>query len=201
MIHARKDLIDAEMLKGKITIIGKASIEFFHAFRKLQIEEYLAKYNIPTKQVLRPILPEGLSIPGVSQEINFDTNFYFPKLKGKMQNGKYTETVTETIFIYCDNISQEQFEIIWKHFDCRTVFNMNVGPAKADRILQETFSFEDYISLLSQYGLKEQKDIAEKLDISKQLITELKSERQSISVKLYKNIKEQFPLSPYEFLI
>ena len=201
MIHIRKDLIDAEMLKGKITIIGKASVEFFHAFRKLQIEEYLAKYNIPTKQVLRPALPEGLSIPGVSQEINFDINFYFPKLKGKWENGKHIETVTETIFIYCDNISTEQFEIIWKHFDCRTVYNMNVGPAKADRILQETFSFEDYISLLSQYGLKEQKDIAEKLDISKQLITELKSERQSISVKLYKNIKAQFPLSPYEFLI
>ena len=200
MIHIRKDLIDAEMLKGKITIIGKASVEFFHAFRKLQIEEYLAKYNIPTNK-LRPALPEGLSIPGVNQEINFDINFYFPKLKGKWENGKHIETVTETIFIYCDNISQEQFEIIWKHFDCRTVFNINVGPAKADRILQETFAFEDYISLLSQYGFKEQKDIAEKLDISKQLITELKSERQSVSVKLYKSIKEQFPLSPYEFLI
>lgn len=201
MIHARKDLIDAEMLKGKITIIVKASLEFFHAFRKLQVEEYLAEHKIPTKHILRPTLPEGLSIPGVQQEINFDINFYFPKLKGKMEGGKYTETVTETIFIYCDNISEEQFEIIWKHFDCRTVYNMNVGPAKADRILQENFLFEDYLSLLSQYGLKEQKDIAEKLEISKQLITELKSERQSVSVKLYKSIKEKFPLSPYEFLL
>lgn len=201
MIHIRKDLIDEETLKGKITIIGKASVEFFHAFRKLEIEEYLTKYNIPTKQVLRPVLPEGLSIPGVNQEINFDINFYFPKLKGKMENGKYTETVTETIFIYCENISQEQFEILWKHFDCRTVYNMDVSPAKADRMLQNEFSFGDYISLLSQYGLKEQKDIADKLKISKQLITELKSERQSVSVKLYKNIKGQFPLSPYEFLM
>ena len=39
MIHIRKDLIDAEMLKGNITIIGKASVEFFHAFRKLQIAQ------------------------------------------------------------------------------------------------------------------------------------------------------------------
>lgn len=191
--YLRKDLICDEVLKDKITILGKANTEFFQAFHRFKIHEYLEKYSVPTKKIGFKA-PEGIEIPGLDFAEKYDINFYFPEVG--------SNAVTETVFIYCENITIKQFEALWNHFDCRSVYAVNILPHYADAILQCKFNFEKYINLLQDNNLiKISKEISDRLEISTGHLADLKRQRIKFSIKIYKKIAKEFPLTPFEFLL
>lgn len=158
----------------------------------------LAKCMLTGKDVMSFFEEKGIKIP---YDLDSDglEHTYINVYVSRTNNFLYSISISDKV-----NITTELVEKIMNTFFVEIVdlYQFNILPYHLDIINADDTSikFEDILMYIT--SKEQQKDIAKKLDISQQLITELKKGRKNMSITTLSSFIREYPLMPwYEYLL
>ena len=158
----------------------------------------LKEYMLRGKNIMTLFKNKGIEIPFEFDPDGFEhtyINVYISRANKNIYSISISEKIDLTIDLVnkiIDNFFVEivelyQYDILSAHIDM--ILSSNYGKLK----------FEDILMYINRNN--QQKDISEKLNLSRQLITELKKERANMSLKTLSSFISEFPLLPwFEYL-
>ena len=177
------NLINEKKVDG-CTILGIPSTE-------------LLEYIIMGKDIMSLFEQKGIEMPYVLDQEGFEHTFinvYMSRTNNKL----CSITISDEV-----NITVELVEKIMNTFFIEIVdlYQCDILPYHIDIINSDDTSikFEDILLYINRKH--QQKDIADKLNISQQLITELKKGRKNMSITTLSSFIREYPLMPwFEYL-
>lgn len=178
------DLINEKKVDG-CTVLGIPTMELQECMVKGK--DVMSFFKQKGIEIPYELDVEGLEHTYINVYISrANKNIYAISISNKVDiTIKLVDKIINTFFT--EIIDLYQFDMLPSHVDI--ILDSRFGSIKFNDILM-------YINRNTQ-----QKDIAEKLNISKQLITELKKERKNMSVDTLSSFIREYPLMPwYEYL-
>ena len=157
----------------------------------------LQKYMLTQKNIMSFFKKKGIKIPYVLDAEGLE-HTYINVYMLRTNNSLYSISISDKI-----NITIELVEKLMNTFFVEVVdlYQFDILPYHLDMINSEDIpiKFEDILMYINRK--EQQKDIAKKLNISQQLITELKKERKNMSVNTLSAFIKEYPLMPwFEYL-
>ena len=157
----------------------------------------LAKCMLTGKDVMSFFEEKGIKIPYDLDPDGLE-HTYINVYVSRTNNSLYSISISDKV-----NITTELVEKIMNAFFVEIVdlYQFNILPYHLDIINSDDTSikFEDILMYIT--SKEQQKDIAKKLDISQQLITELKKGRKNMSITTLASFIREYPLMPwFEYL-
>ena len=153
----------------------------------------LLEYIIKRKDIMSLFKQKGIEIPYVLDSENLEHTFinvYMSRTNSKL----CSITISDEA-----NITVELVEKIMNTFFIEIVdlYQFDILPYHIDIINSDDTSikFEDILMYVNRKH--QQKDIADKLNVSQQLITELKKGRKNMSITTLSSFIREYPLLPW----
>lgn len=157
----------------------------------------LAECMLTEKNVMSFFEKKGVKIPYVLDSDGLK-HTYINVYICRTNSSLYSISISKEV-----NITTELLEKIMNTFFIEIVdlYQFDILPYHIDIINSDDTSikFEDILMYINRK--EQQKELAEKLNISKQLITELKKERKNMSINTLSAFVKEYPLMPwFEYL-
>lgn len=158
----------------------------------------LVECMLTGKNVMSFFEEKGIKIPYVIDSEGLE-HTYINVYICRTNNSLYSISISNEA-----NITTELVEKIMNTFFVEIVdlYQFNILPYHLDIINSDDASikFEDILMYINKK--EQQKELAEKLNISKQLITEFKKERKNMSISTLSAFIKEYPLMPwFEYLL